>query len=114
MDFPSNFESMTPEARWNFLTSGGIPEQRRKYVAWIKKNKSVLQKFLELARQMRATGRIRYSARAITHRIRWDYDINSQGGDEFKISNNHVSFLCRHAIATDPSLRSFFTLKTQG
>lgn len=103
----------SPRDRWLHLVKDANPALVEAYQQWARANPSVPDTFLALARQMRAAGKRRYSAWAVVNRIRWDYDIRTTG-DEFKIRNDFIAMLARHAIARDPSLEEFFELRQMG
>lgn len=55
-------------------------------------NPGIYELFFRFALQAKNSGRVRYSARAIAHRIRWHTDIETHdpNAPDFKLSNNHV------------------------
>ena len=66
--------------------------------------------FERLALQIHGTGRKRYSADAILHRVRWHFDIekNNRG---FKANNNWTAPLARWFLAKHPECAGFFELR---
>lgn len=67
----------------------------------------VCDKFVALAREVKATGLKRYSADAILHRIRWHFVIEQRRG-KFKLNNNWTAPLARWAMAHHPDLEGLF------
>lgn len=63
--------------------------------------------FERLALQVRSRGLERYSADALTHQIRWHFNIE-RGDREFKANNNWTSVLARWFLAKHPELPKFF------
>lgn len=66
--------------------------------------------FEHLAFRVIATGRRRYSARAILHRIRWEHEIE-YGDTDFKVNNNYSARLARWFMAKHPHTAGFFELR---
>jgi len=64
--------------------------------------------FERLALNVIATGRKRYSARAILHRIRWFHQIERGEGDDFKCNNNWTPAMSRWFMAKYPEHSEFF------
>jgi hypothetical protein len=76
----------------------------------IRRNPQVWNKFEEYTLEAIATGRKHYSHWAIINRIRWNREIETNGG-EFKISNDYISFYARLFHARHPDHNDFFRLK---
>ena len=75
-------------------------------------NPHVFRTFKELARQMKATGRTRYSGRNISEKMRWDYNLATAGND-FKLNNNFVAIYVRLLIFRYPKeFVGFFQLRS--
>jgi hypothetical protein len=70
----------------------------------------VLDLFETLTFKIIATGRIRYSARAILHRIRWHYHID-KGIREFKCNDHWTPHMARWFMAQYPEHEGFFELR---
>ena len=54
------------------------------------------------------TGRTRYSAITIIHRIRWHTNIETNSDDSFKIANAHAAFYARKFMKDFPQYDNFF------
>lgn len=77
-------------------------------------NPQVFQMFKMLARQMQATGRVRYSGKNIAEKMRWDYNIATRG-DVFKFNNNFIAIYVRLLIHRYPKeFVGFFQLRRVG
>ena len=74
-------------------------------------NPQVFEEFVGLARAMKRTGRRHYSADSIMHKIRFETDLKTTGGDGFKVNNNHVAYYSRLAMDRYPELRGFFHIR---
>jgi hypothetical protein len=73
----------------------GIPEE-------------VVDLFEKFAMEIRKRGFMKYSARAILHRIRWHYHID-RGDRDFAVNNNCSARLARWLMAKHPiTMREFF------
>jgi hypothetical protein len=88
-----------------------LQERKEAWWGWHKKNPQVWNKFEEYTLEAIATGRKHYSHWAIINRIRWNREIETNGG-EFKISNDYISFYARLFHARHPDHHDFFRLKT--
>jgi hypothetical protein len=53
--------------------------------------------------------KLRFSADAIMHRIRWE--IMFKRGDDFKVNNNFTAFYARKFAAENPRYKNFFTFR---
>ena len=87
-----------------------LEERKRKWWEWHKKNPMVYELFEKYTFNAIETGRQHYSHWAIVNRIRWDREIETQGGD-FKISNDYIGFYARLFHARHPEYNGFFRLK---
>lgn len=66
--------------------------------------------FERLAMELVDNGFVRYSARAILHRIRWHYHVE-KGDKEFKCNNNWTPQLSRWFMVKYPQLDGFFAIR---
>lgn len=67
--------------------------------------------FRHFAQEVRLAGHRRYSADAILHRIRWEYDVNRHRDGGFKINDHFSSRYARLLMADDPSFEGFFATR---
>ena len=72
----------------------------------------VYAKFEMLALQVFAQGRVRYSADAILHRVRWHFSIDERR-DDFKCNNNWTAPLARWFLKKHPEVGDFFELRVR-
>ena len=89
---------------------GDLQERKKVWWEWHKENPQVCGKFEEYTLEAIATGREHYSHWAIINRIRWNKEIETNGG-EFKISNDYIGFYARLFHARYPEHKDFFRLK---
>jgi len=89
---------------------GDLQERKKVWWEWHKDNPQVWGKFEEYTLEAIATGREHYSHWAIINRIRWNAEIETNGG-EFKISNDYIGFYARLFHARYPEHKDFFRLK---
>jgi hypothetical protein len=66
--------------------------------------------FEKLAFDVHRVGLVRYSARAILHRIRWHHRIE-RGDIHFKVNNNYSARLARWFMEKHPYMDGFFELR---
>jgi hypothetical protein len=78
-----------------------------RFALYHKRRPEVWSLFKQYAYQVRSTGRKRFSADAILHRIRW-YHYVEQGDESFKINDDYSSRYARKLIAEDPTFAGFF------
>lgn len=64
-------------------------------------NPRIFELYIRFARQLKASGRESYGAKAIAERIRWHIHVETKG-DDFKMGNNHPSCYARLLAATYP------------
>lgn len=67
----------------------------------------VVRLFEQLSIQIAERGFVKYSARAVLHRIRWHYHID-KGDKSFKCNNNWTPRLSRWFMDKHPELGEFF------
>ena len=89
---------------------GDLQERKKVWCEWHKDNPQVWGKFEEYTLEAIATGREHYSHWAIINRIRWNAEIETNGG-EFKISNDYIGFYARLFNVRHPEHKNFFRLK---
>lgn len=70
----------------------------------------VCQLFEKLALEIARRGYERYSADAILHRIRWEYQIE-RGNREFVLNDHWTAPLARWFLKAHPELPKFFALR---
>ena len=86
-----------------------LRERKKKWWEWHKENPQVWDKFKEYTFDAIGSGRRHYSHWAIVNRIRWNKEIETSGED-FKISNDYISFYARLFHAKYPEYDGFFKL----
>ncbi len=89
---------------------GDLQERKEVWWEWHKENPQVWNNFEKYTLEAIATGRKHYSHWAIINRIRWNSEIETNGG-EFKISNDYIGFYARLFHARHPEHKDFFRLK---
>lgn len=82
----------------------------KKFKSYHTENPHVYTRFLELAVEMKRTGRERYSQWIIINKMRWDSDIKTKD-DVFKISNDYIALYARMVVYNCPEFSGFFELK---
>lgn len=75
-----------------------------------KENPQVYKRFLELAFEMKATGRKKYSSKLIINVMRWERDLKT-GSKPFKINDRWQSIYGRMAAYHYPELSNFFEFR---
>jgi len=98
--------------KWGYEVFHGLSEARvKEFFKFHNENPEIYQLFKQFAKEMRDTGRSKYSSKAIMERIRWHYDIRARGREEFKINNNYTAMYPRIMIVDDNSWLGFFNLR---
>ena len=88
------------------------PKPRRqtieeRFAEWARENPHIIEMYLKYSREVSNSGRRRYGIKAITERVRWHVNVQTNG-DEFKINNNHSAPMARLLVKLDPSLEGLF------
>lgn len=89
-----------------------LEKHRAAFVAYHAANPHVYEVFKKFASDAIQAGLAKYSARAIVHRIRWHFDVETARTDDFKINNNHSPFYARLFLEEHPQHAGFFELRT--
>lgn len=89
-----------------------IEKHRAAFNAYHAANPHVYETFKQFALEAIRAGLPKYSARAIVHRIRWHYDVETRRTDDFKINNNHSPFYARRFLEEHPAHEGFFELRS--
>lgn len=82
----------------------------KKFKTYHAENPHVYIRFLKLAKEMKRTGRKRYSQWIIINKMRWDSDIKTKD-EVFKISNDYIALYARMVVYNHPEFSGFFELK---
>lgn len=82
------------------------------FIEWHQANPDVYREFESMAKTMHRKGRARYSQWTLVNALRWKRDLHTTG-DEFKINNNWIALLARLFVVRNPSMSSFFELRTK-
>ena len=89
-------------------------EVQRRFNRFHAENPNIYAKLVELARQVKATGKRKYSIWALFNRVRWHIQIETKSEEPFKISNDFTSRYSRLIMQQEPDLKEFFTLRPLG
>lgn len=73
-------------------------------------NPHVYKELVDLACQLKARGRERYSLYALFEVLRWHKALETTD-DDFKLNNNHRPYYARMIMETVPELEDFFQLR---
>lgn len=76
-----------------------------------RENPHVFQMFIKYARQAKARGYERFSAKAVFERLRWYMAFETESNDQFKLNNSFTAYYARKAIAEFPEFEGFFELR---
>jgi hypothetical protein len=83
---------------------------QRQFVNFHENNSHVYRKLVELARQVKAKGKARYSINSLFERLRWHFDIETEGST-FLLNNNFRSRYVRLISQQEPDLKGFFVTR---
>jgi hypothetical protein len=93
------------------MTFEGVDENLvAKFRRFHEANSDIYGQFVNLAFQMKRTGRKKYSAWTIINKIRWDQD-SSTTGDVFMINNDFIALYARMAMYLNSELEGFFEMR---
>jgi hypothetical protein len=101
---------VTPAWRDDALFADYPQSVLRRFEDFHNANRNVYAEFARYAREMRETGRKRYSAQMIVGVLRWHRDLKTRG-EVFKINNDFIPLLARLLIWHHPEYASFFSLR---
>jgi hypothetical protein len=87
------------------------PPVFRRYDAWDKENPSFYPMFCRFAFRAIQSGKKRLSAALIFERIRWEMEIETQGGDDFKLNNNFRAIYARRFMFDYPNHDGLFEVR---
>jgi hypothetical protein len=80
---------------------------------WLSRNEHVWEEFIRWARESKKSGRERYSASAIVHKMRWECEVVSR--NRFKMSDAVTPYLSRLLMAEYPAeFKGYFTTHNRG
>lgn len=74
-------------------------------------NPHVFKMFISYARQAKARGYEKFSAKAIFERLRWYINMETETDEPFKLNNSHTALYARKAIKEYPEFEGFFELR---
>ena len=86
-------------------------EIKEKFIQYHNDHPEVWGMFMQFALEAIASGRVRFSSKAIIERIRWEKDIAQKSEDAFKISNDCTPYYPRMFMALYPEYTGFFKTK---
>ncbi len=88
--------------------STDLTRLEKNFIKFHTKNPAVWTEFQRYAFEAIRAGRIRYSARFIIHKIRWDSAVNTSKTSAFKIANDHSPYYARLFNKTFPEHNDLF------
>jgi len=91
-------------------TQGIDPCTLEAFKEYHKGNPEVFVFFKMFAEQAWNAGRLRYSAKTIMERVRWDMEMKHPGS-EFKINNDWTALYARFLMYVEPKFRGFFATR---
>lgn len=102
-----------PRRGWaNPIDDDPEPSLRERFEEFHRRNPEVYRLFVRFSRRAKEAGRVRFSADAVLHRIRWEVEVETRG-DSFKINNDWAAFYARKAMTEFADLDGFFSLRKQ-
>lgn len=84
---------------------------QERFDAFHASNPHVFKMFVQYARQAKARGYDKFSAKAIFERLRWYFSFETESEDEFKLNNDYTALYARKAIKEFPEFEGFFELR---
>lgn len=73
----------------------------------------ICNRFIRIAWGIMKRGK-KVGAKAIAERLRWYYMAKKQDDSAYKINNNMIAYMARHAMVKEPELDGFFNLRVLG
>lgn len=86
------------------------PSTKKAFKKFHEENPHVYKRFKEMAYQMKATGRKKYSSKLIINAMRWEYDLKTNS-KPFKINDRFQSLYGRLLAFHDPEFLDFFEFR---
>lgn len=96
----------------DLIEVAGYQTQREQFEAFHRANPAVFRAVLSLSYQMKGAGWKRGSIGLIFERIRWLHAVRTFGS-KYKLNNNYRAYYARLAMAVDPSLEGWFSVRRQ-
>lgn len=82
----------------------------KKWFVWHRENPAFYELFEKFTNEAIDMGHTQLSGWLIINRVRWETDVVTSG-DQYKISNNYVSFFSRLFMIRNPKYMGFFRTK---
>lgn len=76
-------------------------------------NPHVFRLFKKYSETAMERGYTRFSAKAVFERLRWHYQMETEG-DDFKLNNNYTAYYARMLMREDARFADFFELRERG
>ena len=80
-----------------------------RFTAWNVENPDIYSRFVYMARQLKAQGRTKCSARHLIEVIRWEEGKGKT--EEFKINSDYVPIMARMLMDEYPEMDGFFEIR---
>lgn len=84
---------------------------QERFEAFHAANPHIYRHLEQMALGLRQIGVKRSGIKLLVERLRWDYMIQTQGAEPFKISNDFTSRYARLLMERNPALEGFFVTK---
>lgn len=78
------------------------------------KNPQVYEALVGYARQMREAGHERVGIELLWNRMRWDWMLETDHGDDFKLNQNFKAWYARRIMEREPDLAGIFETRRRG
>lgn len=76
-------------------------------------NPDVYRLLVHYARQAQGYGRTRIGIELLWNRMRWDYMVTTQHGDDFKLNQNYKAWYARRIMEREPDLKGIFEIRSR-
>lgn len=84
---------------------------KEKFERYHSNNPHVYDMFVQYAREVKDSGLNKYSIWAVANRVRWHFDFEVKGDEDFKISNDYLCHYSRLIMDRELDLKGFFHIK---
>lgn len=84
---------------------------KARFVAFDESNPRVYRRLVALARQAVARGRTRIGIKMLWEVLRWEFFLETDTDDDFRLNNNYTAHYARKIMDTEPGLAGIFELR---
>ncbi len=91
--------------------SNGKPTIEERFQSFDAANPHIYNGLKRIAVNLRRSGRKQYGVKALFERLRWDGDVTTETGEDYKLSNDFTALYARKLMRECQELRGFFAIR---